>query len=160
MINVLVTMQPPQGENKGRIPDFIIDFMSSGQVSDVHFNFRLHPNDILGRNYCEQKLKPINPNLYSLDLGNKNLYDIFMISTGHITAYSSCCYEAAIFNVPTLLFGDEAKDIYEDDIRDDIFKWTDGNIPDLSAWLSNLKDNNVRCSNYIKPLIKMPKMTV
>jgi CDP-glycerol glycerophosphotransferase (TagB/SpsB family) len=117
---------------------------------DVHFTFRLSPNDIVGRDYCEHKLKLISQDLYSLDFGNKNLYDVFMVSTAHITAYSSCCYEAAIFNVPTLLFGKESRDIYEDEIRDGFFKWTDGNVPDLSTWISNLKDNNVSCSNYIK----------
>ena len=150
MVNVLLTMQAPQGENKVRIPDFIIDFMSSRQMIDVHFTFRLHPNDILGRDYCEHKLKLISQDLYSLDFGNKNLYDVFMVSTAHITAYSSCCYEAAIFNVPTLLFGKESRDIYEDEISEGFFKWTDGNIHDLSTWISNLKDNNVSCSNYIK----------
>ena len=146
-IRVLVTMQSPQGENKERIPSFIVEFLLSKQMTDFHFTFRLHPNDADGHHYCNERLRSIDANLYNIDSGKSNLYDAFMTSTHHITAYSSCCYEANIFGVPTLLFGAEAKDIYGDDIRSGIFQWTNGKMLDMSVWLNS--PNNLSQSDYI-----------
>ena len=143
-IRVLLTMQTPQAGNLERIPDFIIDFLSSSTIEDVHFIFRYHPNDIYGYHYCKERLVLIDPSLYSIDSGTQNLYDVFRVVTHHITAYSSCCYEASLFNIPTLLYGEESKEIYEDDINNDIFTWINSNEESLRAWLhsdSNDKPN-------------------
>lgn len=134
-IRVLLTMQPPQAGNIERIPDFVIDFLSSSNIEDIHFTFRYHPNDIYGHHYCTERLKLINSSLYSIDDGKQNLYDIFRLVTHHITAYSSCCYEASLFNTPTLLYGDESREIYEDDIENNIFTWINSNKEDLEGWL-------------------------
>ena len=137
-------MQTPQAGNLERIPDFIIDFLSSSTIEDVHFIFRYHPNDIYGYHYCKERLVLIDPSLYSIDRGTQNLYDVFRVVTHHITAYSSCCYEASLFNIPTLLYGEESKEIYEDDINNDIFTWINSNEESLRSWLhsdSNDKPN-------------------
>lgn len=147
-IRVLLTMQTPQAGNLERIPDFIIDFLSSSTIEDVHFTFRYHPNDIYGYHYCKERLTSIDPVLYSIDRGTQNLYDVFRVVTHHITAYSSCCYEASMFNVPTLLYGEESKEIYEDDINNHTFTWINSNEESLRAWL--LLDS------YDKPNTAMP----
>lgn len=149
-IRVLVTIQPPQGGNTERIPDFIVDFLLSNQIEDINFTFRIHPNDVEGRSYCLNRLSSISPDTYTMDFGKSNLYDAFMTSTHHITAYSSCCYEANVFSVPTLLFGSEAKDIYEDDIKSGIFVWTNGTVSDLKGWLCVEQKPKQKIGSYIE----------
>ena len=152
-IRVLVTMQPPQGENTERIPDFIVDFLLSNQTENINFIFRLHPGDAEGRYYCYKRLRFIDKKKYNIDIGEGNLYDVFVSSTHHITAYSSCCYEASVFNVPTLLYGNEARDIYEDDIKDGAFVWTKGVTADLKKWLHIRQ----QVKRNIYPFIKIEK---
>ncbi len=150
-VRVLLTMQAPQGENTERIPDFIIDFLLSNQQENTHFTFRLHPNDNLGSYYFEDRLRLIDSSLYTIDEGKKNLYDVFMTVTHHITAYSSCCYEASVFDIPTLLYGSDSKEIYEEDIENNIFTWIDSNKEDLSDWLySEFYANPKNLHKYIE----------
>jgi hypothetical protein len=54
-VNVLVTIQPPQGENTERIPDFVVDFLLSNHTKNMHFTFRVHPNDSEGLDYCNKR---------------------------------------------------------------------------------------------------------
>jgi hypothetical protein len=53
-----------------------------------------------------------------------------------------------MFNVPTLLYGEESKEIYEDDINNHTFTWINSNEESLRAWL--LLDS------YDKPNTAMP----
>jgi len=154
LFNILVTLQPPHFGNEERIPGFIIDMLLSGEMKEIHFIFRVHPNDVGAKKYCEQRLRLFNTNSFSIDLGNRPLYDAFMVSKGHITAFSSCCYEASVFNVPTLLFGGEAKDIYEEDIEHDVFTWTPGTMDDLCLWLRKIKLDTNTPSDYIRTNVK------
>jgi hypothetical protein len=40
-----------------------------------------------------------------------------------------------VFDVPTLLFGNEAKDIYQEEIRSGRFAWSEGRTEDLDEWI-------------------------
>ncbi len=153
LIRVLVTTQPPQGDNEERIPKFIVKFLLSLDLDNMHFTFRCHPNDLKGYKYCKNRLKLIKPELYSIDIGESNLYDVINHSTHHITAYSSCCYEADAFNVPTLLYGEEAKNIYSEEIESGVFSWTNCKASELELWLNKtgLNDRNKPYS-YIAPM--------
>jgi hypothetical protein len=139
--HVLVTTQPRHGDNVEPFPDFLLDFLRAAP-SDVHFTVRCHPNDQGGPEYCRQRLAGIPGSLYDIDDGRSNLYDRMIDATHHITAYSSCCYEAGAFNVPTLLFGADARAIYSDEIAAGIFAWTPGKADDLAQWLSKPMDEN------------------
>jgi hypothetical protein len=132
---VLVTTQPRHNANPQPIPDFLLDYLCSRPLH-THFMFRCHPNDTLGPEYFRQRLADIPPALFSIDLGKSNLYDQLLGATHHITAYSSCCYEASAFGVPTLLFGLDARAIYDEEIDSGEFAWTEGSTADLSAWLA------------------------
>ncbi len=142
-IRVLMTLQPPQGDNLERIPDFILRFLSSEHAENIHFIFRLHPNDSHGFSYCLDRLKLITANTYTIDVGKRNLYDLFSESTHHITAYSSCSYEAFHFGIPTLLYGSESKEIYKQEIEEKVFSWTNSNIDDLINWLNSKSSNRL-----------------
>ncbi len=136
-IKVLLTLQPPSGVHKERIPKFIIDFLMLCKSEDTHFIIRIHPNDSAGYDYCQKRLKEVDSRLYSIDCGKKNLYDVFKIATHHITAFSSCCYEANLFNIPTLLFGEESKEIYQEEISNNLFSWTNNDKDDIFDWLAS-----------------------
>jgi hypothetical protein len=132
---VLVTTQPRQGDNVEPIPDFLVEFLSHAPQG-VRFVFRCHPNDRSGLEYCRRRLVALPSDLYEIDDGRSNLYDRMIAATHHITAYSSCCYEAGAF---TLLFGSDARTIYGDEIEAGIFSWTPGSANDLSLWLETAK---------------------
>lgn len=146
---VLITIQSPQADNRQPIPNFMVDFLRDSS-SDVHFLFRCHPNHQSAAEYCRRRLSELPPDLYDIDDGRGNLYDQLISATHHITAYSSCCYEAAAFGVPTLLFGADALTIYSDEIESGTFSWTSGRASDLRTWLEmeNPPDGKIN-SEYI-----------
>lgn len=143
---VLVTIQPPQGDNTQPIPDFLLDYLSE-VPKDIHFIFRCHPNDRISPEYCKRRLSKISPSLYEIDDGSSNLYDSLLIASHHITAFSSCCYEASVFDVPTLLFGADALKIYSDEIKKGLFDWANGSVEELVLWLSKNKFDVVHDEN-------------
>jgi hypothetical protein len=142
---VLITVQSPQGKNIQPIPDFLLDYLSQ-HPPDVVFVFRCHPNDPNGPDYCRHRLSALPRSLYTIDEGHSNLYDSLISSTHHITAYSSCCYEASAFGVPTLLFGEDAQAVYNDEIKNGLFSWTPGVARDLASWLDKVKSVECMCN--------------
>ena len=59
-------------------------------------------------------------------------------------------YEASAFGVPTLLFGEDARTIYGEEIANGFFTWTIGDPIDLASWLSRLRSNEgLRDGQYI-----------
>lgn len=135
---ILFTMQPAQGENIEPIPDFILKLLKKENI-DFSIIFRRHPNDDNGEKYYYRRLAKIPKRFHIFDNCSDNLYDKLNSVTHHITAYSSCCYEAKIFGVDTLLFGTDALDIYHEEIKNDVFKWTIGEAEDVLKWLESNK---------------------
>lgn len=133
---ILITIQPPQSNNYEPLPDFIINYIVSGDHNDF-FIIRCHPNDPNGVEYCKQRLSGVSTDVYDLDPGDVNLYEQFRKTTHHITAYSSCCYEASVFGIPTFLFGVDAYHIYRGDIEAGEFSWHVGSTAALTEWLDN-----------------------
>ena len=41
----------------------------------------------------------------------------------------------SLFNIPTLLYGEESKEIYEDDIKSHMFTWINSDVDSFAAWL-------------------------
>lgn len=134
---ILVTMQPRQSANVEPVPDFILAYLRSSPRG-VHFVFRCHPNDPGGLAYCKRRLASLPSHLWSIDPGTINLYDTLLQVTHHITAYSSCCYEASVFGVPTLLFGSDGGAIYADEIASGEFAWTEGDSAELADWIEQI----------------------
>lgn len=133
---ILFTLQGPQGANEEPIPEFIVDFLKNGLNSDWRIRFRNHPNFAAGLDYCSRRLSGVDSHRFETCDGSRNLYDELLECSHHITAYSSCGYEAEFFGVPTLLFGKEARRIFETDIASGRFAWTPGTTEELVAWLA------------------------
>ena len=125
----------------------MLKFLKNIKGNDIHFNFRIHPNDSRGIEYVKKRLEFICKDLYTIESSEVCLYDSFSNSTHHITACSSCCYEAQVFGLPSLLFGIEAREIYDYEIKNNIFTWTNGNMFDLEKWLKNNKSVSIVESN-------------
>ena len=133
---VLFTLQGPIGTHTQPIPDFIIDHLVSDKAQNDYFIFRGHPNYPQSMSYCLERLQAVSPKRYCISEGRENLYNEFLECTHHITAFSSCCYEAEMFNVPTLLFGTDAQSTYSDEIASGRFRWTSGHLDELNNWLA------------------------
>ena len=132
---VLFTLQSPIGAHTQPIPDFIIDYLLSDNALYDYFIFRGHPNYPQSQTYCKERLKAISPRRFRISNGEENLYDELLECTHHITAFSSCCFEAEMFNIPTLLFGNDAYNNYSEEIASRRFEWTSGKLDDLKNWL-------------------------
>ena len=65
-----------------------------------------------------------------------------------MTAFSSCCYEASEFGIPTLLYGPTSSLLYSDEISANVFSWTSGNSEALASWLRTQPDE-VKPTGYI-----------
>jgi hypothetical protein len=125
------------GSSLEPIPDFVLDHLKSDIAGNDLFIFRGHPNYSDGMRYCEERLRDVSKQRYCLHNGRKNLYDELLECTHHVTAFSSCCYEAEMYGVPTLLFGIDAQSIYSEEIANARFSWTEGHENDLRNWLED-----------------------
>ena len=144
---LLFTMQPPQANNKSRIPAFLLKLMS--EMKNLHVIFRPHPNDINARNEIIKVLNTQDFN-YSVSNVDATMYDDILLCSHHITAYSSSCYEAELFKKPTMLFGVEAKSLYEKEIVSKRFSWTSGHSSEVRSWLqSGCSEMEVSDDKYI-----------
>jgi hypothetical protein len=56
---------------------------------------------------------------------NLPLYALLQKSNHHLTVYSSVCYEALVFGVPTTILGNSGLRLYDDYIREGFFNYAD-----------------------------------
>lgn len=147
---ILFTLQPPAAGHTEPVPDFIIDFLNSHRATDWRLIVRCHPNFQDGLRYCSERLRSVPSDRYELQDGTSNLYDELLSVSHHITAFSSCCYEAQALGIPTLLFGEEARTMYAEEIASGEFSWTKGDTGFLADWLQQPSDGlAVRDQVYI-----------
>lgn len=145
---ILFTLQAPDGDHKEVIPDFVLKFLKSSLSNDIKFIFRCHPNYHGCTQYITQRLESVRKNKYLVSTGKKALYDDMLLATHHLTACSTCCYEADAFGIPTMLFGTDALTIYQEEIKSKIFFWTDGRLEDIITWVK-IDKNTQPNSGYI-----------
>lgn len=132
---VLFTLQGRAGAHTQPLPGFIVDFLKSPGSEKIDWRFRCHPNDASGAASARARLAEVPASRFEIKDDKCNLFDDLLWATHHVTAFSSCCYEADTFGVPTLLFGEDGKEIYADDIAQGRFTWTDGSQGALPQWL-------------------------
>ena len=101
----------------------------------------------------KKRLAAIPESLYSVDDGKENLYDKLLASDLHVTAYSSCCYEADALGVPTLLFGEDARTIYAEEIDSGMFAWTRDSLDEFSGWVDTALSQQSRAQQNDAPYI-------
>jgi hypothetical protein len=150
---VLVTLQGRAGEHMEPIPDFILDYLRSDASCGDEFIFRGHPNFPQSAAYCAHRLRGVPTDRYIVTGGSTNLYDELLSASHHITAFSSCCYEAEMLGVPTLLFGAEAQAVYAEEIQAGRFAWTMGERSDLERWLTQTLTSSPASEDVAQPYI-------
>lgn len=132
---ILFTMQSPIASHTEPIPDFLIDHLRNPSVDDLFVTFRCHPNYIGCETYSESRLRDVPSERYRIDNSGRVLFDELQTHTHHMTAFSSCSYEAELFDRPTLLFGQEALTSYGAEIEEGRFSWTQGTSEDIDRFL-------------------------
>lgn len=153
---VLFTLQPPLDSSFEPIPDFVLNYLKSDLSANDLFIFRGHPNYPDSIRYCKERLREVSEKCYDISDGRENLYNELLESTHHITAFSSCCYEAEMCGIPTLLFGTDAQSIYSDEIEFARFSWTEGHLDDLCQWLDDTpKVMTAHNSQYIEASLSL-----
>lgn len=157
---VLVTLQNRSEAAPAYIPNFVLDYMRNPGADAAHFIFRYHPNQKDARDVCESVLGDLVPFRASIAGPDSNLYDQLKSVSHHVTAFSTCCYEASFFNVPTLLYGQNAQLIYDEEISARLFSWTPGIAEDLSAWLDDTPDHKSFSQDYFVSSLPLAKKMI
>ncbi|MES0488491.1 MAG: hypothetical protein ABUK01_00760 [Leptospirales bacterium] len=118
---VLITLQGPTAGNPDILPNFIVRAIE--ESSDEYFwIIRPHYNSQVSKRVAVDKLVDVDSKKYSINIGeNAQLYELLSISNLHMTAFSSVCYEATGFNVPTIIWSKEGQEIYSEEILNHIF---------------------------------------
>lgn len=136
---ILFTVQP-----QNDIPDIVIESIRKLKTCYILL-VRMHPN----MRDDERRIigdKIGNCNLGAFEITNSTTIDLYTLLDKvdiHITKWSSVCFEASIFNVPTIIVGSIGKKMYRKQIADSQFMYSDSS-GDLVKNLSFPKrlDNN------------------
>lgn len=131
---IIFSMQPEFSLNPVPVPDAFFELLKDGP-SKFHITFKIHPNDSKGQSYLQTRLTDVPADRYKILAGRANLYELFENATHHVTAFSSCCYEATAFDLPTLLFGQTSARVYKQEIAEGQFSWTTGHRAEIEKWL-------------------------
>jgi hypothetical protein len=118
---ILVTTQAPVGDFYDFFPEMLIDAIKMSPA-DWLWIIREHPNFKQGNSLIQEKLKEVDSSKYKIGIYNKSpLYSLLAICDFHVTAFSSVCYEAYFFSVPTAIFSDIGKKLYCREIEEGRF---------------------------------------
>lgn len=153
---VLLTMQAKVYLNPEPIPTFVLKFLRAAE-HNLKFIFKIHPNDIGAQSYINERLNGIPVESYEIIDASVPVYDLFARSTHHLTAFSSTCYEANLFGIPTMLFGEAAKELYDDEITSKVFSWTDDIGSDFLGWLESSNVRKIKENSYIESSLSLAK---
>ena len=135
MPTLLYTLQPPQALNQNRLPGFLSDLIHGDPVG-LHVIIRGHPNDVGGFNQLQEDVESSSFQNLSFSSPEENLLDVLSQSTHHITAYSSVVYEDASMGIPSLVFGEDARVIFRDEIELGQVTWSQGDVGDVLKWIA------------------------
>jgi hypothetical protein len=114
---ILVTTQAPVGDFYDFFPEMLVDAIKMSPA-DWLWIIREHPNFKQGNSLIQGKLKAVDSSKYKIGIHNKfPLYSLLAICDFHVTAFSSVCYEADFFSVPTAIFSDIGKKLYCQEIE-------------------------------------------
>ena len=151
---VLLTMQGKFYLNPEPIPTFVQNTLLNGDTG-LKFIFKIHPNDRNAWDYLSERLEGVAVNRYEIIGPSVPVYDLFPRVTHHLTAFSSTCYEATLFSIPTMLFGETAKKIYAEEIESGVFSWTDDAGGNFQTWLEASNAQTVRRTSYIESSLSL-----
>jgi hypothetical protein len=146
--NVLFSLQPLSFDVKKRIPDFVLEFLKLDHP-EIQFKFRRHPNDPDDKEELRQLRKMKLNTQFEIEDSSADLVSTISGSNFHISAFSSVAFECLALGVPSLLFGEQSKVLYDREIQEGVFSWTAGDINDLSKLFDGEIGSKASHKNYI-----------
>ncbi|MBG0791123.1 MAG: hypothetical protein H0S80_11575 [Desulfovibrionaceae bacterium] len=145
---ILATLQPAWELG----PDTVIRAIRNSPREWIWF-IRAHPKQKDRMAAFKAQLEAAVPGRYELEQATRlPLYAMLRASRCHVTAYSTCCYEALYFNVPTVLWGERGLAIYGEAIKNNTFKHasTAEEIPQLITGLLGTPVANAETTHFIQ----------
>ncbi len=122
---ILISTQAPVGGLDDFFPEMLVNAIQQSPVSWCWI-IREHPNYKRGNSVIKKKLKNVDDGRYIMDAyNNVPLYTLLSVCDFHVTAYSSVCYEAEVFSVPTAIFSEVGRKMYSREIEDRCFTYCD-----------------------------------
>lgn len=153
---VLFSLQPLSFDVQQRIPDFVLSFLKLDH-SEIHFKFRRHPNDPDDKEELRQLRKMKLKTHFEIEDSSADLVSTISGSNFHISAFSSVAFECFALGVPSLLFGEQSKVLYDREIQEGVFSWTTGAINDLSKFFEGEIGSKVPHKNYISTSLELAR---
>lgn len=140
---ILITLQPI----KNPLPEFVVESFKNLTKSTIVM-IRLHPA-MRGK---DQKIVQLIPKHVkcTIDINRSSsvkLYALLKLINLHLTASSTVCFEAQLFQIPTILFHSSGKTLYQKEIDRKIFWYAD----------SQIKLENLVCQ-FLKKKPKLPTL--
>lgn len=118
---ILVSLQPFDRP----LPDHLLEAMQRSPKRWLWL-LRLHPLYKHQKSQVYALMSQLEINNFEVDSAtNLPLYALLQKSNHHLTVYSSVCYEALAFSVPTTILGDSGLRLYDDYIRQGLFNYAD-----------------------------------
>lgn len=141
---ILITLQ-----HDGEIPDFVLETILKAPKS-AFWLIRLHP--AVSRNSSADvkgRLKNSGASNFDIHFSNRiDLYTLLLSTDIHLTKWSSVCFEASFFNVPTILIDERGLQFYSSNIERGEFYYASS-----KEELSALVENGVGFVSMNKPYI-------
>ena len=153
---VLFSLQPLSFDVQKRIPDFVLNFLKLDH-SDIHFKFRRHPNDPDDKEELRQLRKLKLKTQFEIEDSSADLVSTISGSNFHISAFSSVAFECLALGVPSLLFGEQSKVLYDREIQEGVFSWTTGAVNDLSKFFEGEIGSKGPHKNYISTSLELAR---
>jgi hypothetical protein len=116
---VLVSLQPKEDY----FPNFLVELINLLSV-DFSVLIRFHPSMKVPKNFMD-KFRKTKCFIEYKESTKCDLHFLLSKINFHLTAYSSVCYEALIYNVPTLIFSKEGQYLYAEEIEKKIFYYSE-----------------------------------
>lgn len=147
---VLVTLQGELGGNDV-LPEFLLKAMD--RLQDSHFwLIRPHFNAPESERIARDKTNGVDNHVCSIDEGkNHSLYQLLTWSDFHLTSFSSVCYEASEFGVPTGIWSEVGGSLYSGEIRGGHF-YEVRDVDALSSFLTSSPYVNRPTSYFESPV--------
>ena len=112
-LNILYTMQP----SIGMPPEMIIEMIKKSS-NLINWWLRLHPRQVGTKVDIDLKKMYSNKNnIFLLEASSEPLPALMINMDLHLTSFSSCVYEAMLFNVPTLFINRMGHDYFIETIQ-------------------------------------------
>ena len=153
-IVILFSLQSLSFDIQQRVPEFVLNFLKMSNPG-VSINFRRHPNDPKDKSELDRLRKSDSKTHFQISDSSDDLISAIQRANFHITAFSSVAFECLVLGVPTLLFGEQSMDLYEREIMEGVFSWTEGKVEDIFEFLKKANELKLTSESLIETSLQI-----